>query len=299
MIPTLQQLRNRLTPLYDENEARAIMQHLLEVGFGLTLTDIICGRLQQMTDDNADRLEEMMHLLTLGEPLQYVLGKADFCGRTFHVEPGVLIPRPETEELCEWITHDMTASDSLSAISTTFRNTPSPTLLDIGTGSGCIAITLALNLPHTQVTAWDLSTDALRIANRNAQDLQAGVNFIPQDALHAPNDTAKWDVIVSNPPYICDKERADMAVNVLENEPAMALFVPDNNPLLFYHAIARYARQALKPGGRLYFEINPLYADEMKTMLEEEGMSEVITQKDAYGKMRMMRTTKKDTHDRT
>ena len=166
---------------------------------------------------------------------------------------------------------------------------PHPSILDIGTGSGCIAITVALALPQARVTAWDISTDALAIAAGNAHRLGASVRFEHQDALSAPDDEARWDVIVSNPPYICDRERADMSDNVLSYEPELALFVPDSDPLLFYRAIARYASKALKPGGRLLFETNTAYAHEVAQVMANEGFTAIEVRNDCFGKPRMVK----------
>ena len=168
---------------------------------------------------------------------------------------------------------------------------PHPSILDIGTGSGCIAITVALALPQARVTAWDISTDALAIAAGNAHRLGASVRFEHQDALSAPDDEERWDVIVSNPPYICDRERADMSDNVLSYEPELALFVPDSDPLLFYRAIARYASKALKPGGRLLFETNTAYAHEVAQAMANEGFTAIEVRNDCFGKPRMVKGT--------
>ena len=166
---------------------------------------------------------------------------------------------------------------------------PHPSILDIGTGSGCIAITVALALPQARVTAWDISTDALAIAAGNAHRLGASVRFEHQDALSAPDDEERWDVIVSNPPYICDRERADISDNVLSYEPELALFVPDSDPLLFYRAIARYASKALKPGGRLLFETNTAYAHEVAQTMADEGFTAIEVRNDCFGKPRMVK----------
>ena len=264
--------------------------------------------------------------------MQYVLGEADFAGRTFHVEPGVLIPRPETVELCQWIEKDMIEKSIVSSGDSSedspedsSGNSPQATddaklILDICTGSGCIAITLGLNIPNSEVTGWDISEDALRIAQGNVEMMKAGnVRIELQDALALPkaaetdnekmksNDdkevvkpkdeaktpsTQKWDLIVSNPPYICEKEKADMEKNVLEHEPSLALFVPDEDPLKFYRAIAEYASSALKSGGALYFEINPIYEKETREMLLKLDFKDIETKEDAFGKKRMMRAMK-------
>ncbi|KOO68687.1 peptide chain release factor N(5)-glutamine methyltransferase [Xylanibacter rarus] len=275
---TYRELWRTLEPLYGNGEARAVTDYVLDVCFGLSKADILCGAVEEMTAEKTAELNKIFGRLTEGEPVQYVLGRAEFSGRWFNVRPGVLIPRPETEELCAWITADSKASAS-------------PKVLDIGTGSGCIAITLQLDMPESKVTAWDISADALDVARENAQQLGANVNFVKQDALNAKPE-GEWDVIVSNPPYICEKEKKDMAVNVLEHEPHTALFVPDADPLLFYRAITRLAVQTLSKGGRLYFEINPIYADDTCRMMRAEGMTAVELRSDMYGKQRMAKGVK-------
>lgn len=275
---TYRELWRTLEPLYGNGEARAVTDYVLDVCFGLSKADIMCGAVEEMTAEKAAELNKIFGRLMEGEPVQYVLGRAEFCGRWFSVRPGVLIPRPETEELCAWITADSKASGS-------------PKVLDIGTGSGCIAITLQLDMPESNVTAWDISADALDVARENAQQLGANVNFVKLDALNAKPE-GEWDVIVSNPPYICEKEKKDMAVNVLEHEPHTALFVPDADPLLFYRAITRIAVQTLNKGGRLYFEINPIYADDTCRMMQAEGMTAVELRSDMYGKQRMAKGVK-------
>ena len=325
---TYQQLWQSLTPLYDAGEAQAIVRTVLDVKYGMTLTDIICGKVNELSADEGKKLEEIVYRLQKGEPVQYVLGEADFAGRPFHVEPGVLIPRPETAELCQWIEKDMiekTIVSSEDSPEDSSGNSPQATddaklILDICTGSGCIAITLGLNIPNSEVTGWDISEDALRIAQGNVEMMKAGnVRIEHQDALALPkaaetdnekmkgNDdkevvkpkgeaktpsTQKWDLIVSNPPYICEKEKADMEKNVLEHEPSLALFVPDEDPLKFYRAIAEYASSALKSGGALYFEINPIYEKETREMLLKLDFKDIETKEDAFGKKRMMRAIK-------
>ena len=325
---TYQQLWQSLTPLYDAGEAQAIVRTVLDVKYGMTLTDIIGGKVNELSADEGKKLEEIVYRLQKGEPVQYVLGQADFAGRTFHVEPGVLIPRPETAELCQWIEKDMFEKSIVSSGDSSedsSGNSPQATddarrILDICTGSGCIAITLGLNIPNSEVTGWDISEDALRIAQGNVEMMEAGnVRIEYQDALALPkaaetdnekmkgNDdkevvkpkgeaktpsTQKWDLIVSNPPYICEKEKADMEKNVLEHEPSLALFVPDEDPLKFYRAIAEYASSALKSGGALYFEINPIYEKETREMLLKLDFKDIETKEDAFGKKRMMRAMK-------
>ena len=299
---TYQQLWQSLTPLYDAGEAQAIVRTVLDVKYGMTLTDIICGKVNELSADEGRKLEEIIIRLQKGEPVQYVLGEADFAGRTFHVEPGVLIPRPETAELCQWIEEDMAGKSTVSSGDSSedspedsSGNSPQATddarrILDICTGSGCIAITLGLNIPNSEVTGWDISEDALRIAQGNVEMLKArNVRIEYQDALALPKAAEAADLIVSNPPYICEKEKADMEKNVLEHEPSLALFVPDEDPLKFYRAIAEYASSALKSGGALYFEINPIYEKETREMLQELDFKDIETKEDAFGKKRMMR----------
>ena len=279
-------LWQRLLSLYDEREAKAIVRLVLEERFGLTLAEMLDASLNEKLKikneklNGEEELEDMMRRLEQGEPVQYVLGEAWFCGRRFHVEPGVLIPRPETEMLVEWELQDERLK---------MKDEGLIDVLDIGTGSGCIAISLALGLPSASVVAWDVSDAALRIARANAEQLGAEVSFVKQDALAAPDDIARWDVIVSNPPYVCASEAAQMEPHVLEHEPHEALFVPDNDALLFYRAIAQYACRALKPGGRLFFEINPLFATELSSLLKSLGFAEVELRDDQFGKCRMIK----------
>ena len=280
---TYNEMWRKLAQEYDEGEAKAVARMVYVVHYGLTLSDIYIGKDTQLSLDCQTELEEITKRLIEHEPVQYILGQADFCGRTLHVEPGILIPRPETEHLCRLITKH-------AAI-----GFPNRTILDIGTGSGCIAITLALDIPNSQVTAWDISPIALRVAKGNAQRLGADVTFQEVDVLTAPGSPSLWrgmgggwDLIVSNPPYICNKERAEMEQNVLAHEPHTALFVPDDNPLLFYRAIAQYGQSALKTGGSLYFEINPLYANPLREMLSTMSYHDIDIKDDQFGKTRFI-----------
>lgn len=297
---TYNQLWKRLTVIYNEREAQAIVRTVLDALFGMSLTDICLGKVTQLSADDTTRLEKIMQRLEKSEPVQYVLGAEWFAGRLFDVAPGVLIPRPETEELVKWTCDEAKEKEKEDnskeergkeekEVSKKGEEVPHPSILDIGTGSGCIAITVALALPQARVTAWDISTDALTIAAGNAHRLGASVRFEHQDALSAPDDEACWDVIVSNPPYICDRERADMSYNVLSYEPELALFVPDSDPLLFYRAIARYASKALKPGGRLLFETNTAYAHEVAQTMADEGFTAIEVRNDCFGKPRMVK----------
>lgn len=297
---TYNQLWKRLTAIYNEREAQAIVRTVLDALFGMSLTDICLGKVTQLSADDTTRLEKIMQRLEKSEPVQYVLGAEWFAGRLFDVAPGVLIPRPETEDLVKWTCDEAKEKEKEDnskeergkeekEVPKKGEEAPHPSILDIGTGSGCIAITVALALPQARVTAWDISTDALAIAAGNAHRLGASVRFEHQDALSAPDDEERWDVIVSNPPYICDRERADMSDNVLSYEPELALFVPDSAPLLFYRAIARYASKALKPGGRLLFETNTAYAHEVAQAMANEGFTAIEVRNDCFGKPRMVK----------
>ena len=289
---TYNEMWRKLAQVYDEGEAKAVARMVYEVRYGLTLSDIYIGKDTQLSLDCQAELEEITKRLLDSEPVQYILGQADFYGRTFHVEPGVLIPRPETEHLCSLITKHVAIGS------------PNRTILDIGTGSGCIAITLALDIPGAQVTAWDISPIALRVAKGNAEQLGAQVTFKEVDMLSVPysppflppegRSVARnggvgggWDLIVSNPPYICDSEAEQMEANVLDYEPEIALFVPDDNPLQFYVPIMNYAQSALHPGGELWLETNPLYEEIIEERLLELGFN-VTAHDDQFGKTRFI-----------
>ena len=280
---TYNELLRRLGTVYtDGHEAQAVARMLLEEAFGLTLTDICCGKVTQLSANDAARLEKMTQRLEKAEPVQYVLGYALFDGQRFRVSRHVLIPRPETEQLCSWV------ADTLQQCG--HGTAQHPRVLDVGTGSGCIAVTVARHMPQAQVEAIDVSAPALAVAQANAARLQARVAFRRQDALHMPAaDAACYDAIVSNPPYICQSEQAAMHDNVLRHEPHLALFVPDADPLRFYRAIARYAARALKPGGAVLFEVNPLYTGPMEEMMLGEGLVRVECRDDCFGRPRFMR----------
>ena len=342
---TYQQLWQSLTPLYDAGEAQAIVRTVLDVKYGMTLTDIISGKVNELSADEGIKLEEIICRLQKGEPVQYILGQADFAGRTFHVEPGVLIPRPETAELCRWIVEtqnenwkkeeaiirkefnikpDVELDDvnifeakgwlkrkylylrylvrmmrSFKKARQTKLVSPRPRIIDLCSGSGCIAITLDLEIPNSEILGIDISDCACRVATKNAELLSSKAFFRNVDIFELLEickrntmDDFKADIIVSNPPYICEKEKVDMAKNVLGYEPCIALFVPDEDPLKFYRAIAEFAAMELRRCGLLYFEINPIYEKETREMLEEFGFSEIETKEDSFGKKRMMRAIK-------
>ena len=280
---TYNELWHLLTPLYGDGEAKAIARLVYEVRFGLSFSDICLGKDTQLSANSQEELKGIAERLLQQEPVQYVLGQAAFCGRTFKVNEHVLIPRPETEELCQWIESQGEKQPMNDA-----------SILDIGTGSGCIAITLAAEMPKAKVTAWDISTEALKVAEENAKRNHVHVSIKRVDALHIPTDilqqtTQLFDFIVSNPPYICNKERAQMESNVLDYEPHTALFVPDDDALLFYRNIAQYGQTALKEDGWLYFEINPQYAKILTEMLDTMSYHNIEIKEDQFGKQRMMK----------
>ena len=333
---TYSEIWHRIATSYDDGEARAIARILIEELFGLSYADIVCGATEQLSADDTLRLDTAVRRIEQGEPLQHVLGYADFCGNRFSVNSSVLIPRPETEWLVD---------EGAKLMSTTATSSPKR-ILDIGTGSGCIAISLKLRLGDAYVEAWDISEEALRTAESNAQALKAEVVFRKRDALRAEEEgcseeeclqggalvssaptglamdsinsnegalvsstpteqamdsinyseanilAAPWDLIVSNPPYICDSERSAMDDNVLLHEPHTALFVPDDDPLRFYRAIARYALLTLNIGRSLLFECNTRYAEATGTMLRDMGFEEVTVSDDCFSLPRFVRGRK-------
>lgn len=276
-IPTYAQLWHRLTPIYEAGEAKAIVRRMMEECFGLSLADLLCDGMARLDVAQLTQLEAMMRRLEKAEPLQYVLGYEWFMGRRLQVGPGVLIPRPETEVLCQWVIE---------------RQPKARRVLDVGCGSGCIAVSLALALQDASVTAWDIASEALRLTRLNAEAYGAKVTVERRDIL-LPDASGmaadRWDVVVSNPPYICESEASAMHPNVTGYEPSVALFVPDDHPLLFYEVIARYAASALKAGGALYFECHERYADDVAAMLRRQGYAQVETRPDQYGKPRFVR----------
>ena len=276
---TFREFWQPLTTIYPEDEARWIGRFVFEERYGFSHADLLMGR---ETSIDECELQEMQQRLLTGEPVQYVIGQAPFGGRLFAVTPAVLIPRPETLWLCNAIGNHLNDRQHL-----TREIREEASILDIGTGSGCIAITIALNASAgTHVTAWDVSNEALAVARDNAERLKADVTFELQDMLCPPDDTACWDVIVSNPPYICEQEKAAMEPNVLNFEPSLALFVPNDDPLRFYRAIGQYAVKALRPNGCLFLEINSLYAHLLADMLLVQGFAEAHINQDDNGKNR-------------
>ena len=267
----IEQLRSGLAGVADPHEVQAMIRVICEDVFNYDPVDVALRQESVLPDFAQQRITDLIHRLQCHEPLQYIVGNARFHGHKFKVTPAVLIPRPETEQLVDLIVDENKESDLR--------------VLDMGTGSGCIAISLARALKFAQVDALDVSRDALAVARANAEALQVKVRFFESDML-APQPAATYDIIVSNPPYICWSERESMERNVKDYEPGQALFVPDNDPLLFYKAIVPYAKQSLERGGRLYLEINQRFGAEVKHLLDEHGFDEVRIIDDSYGKVR-------------
>lgn len=312
MFDTIKLVRKRLSgivdslgsPLYDERECRALSDLLLEEVCGVSRVDRIMHPDRVLPADQRQRLMEILEAMEAGIPVQQALGYAWFCGAKFRVTPDVLIPRPETAELVDWILSDVRSRG------TSASPTAGLSICDIGTGSGCIAISLARAIPDARVLALDLSTAALNIARENAcQQHVDNVQFVQFDVLgdvdnlcfgtdyNNENATCQqayqhFDILVSNPPYVCENEAAEMSEIVLMHEPRLALFVPDEDPLVFYRAIGRFGLKHLKPNGLLYFEINAAYGRATCQLLMELGYHNVELRCDVTGRDRMVKASK-------
>ena len=271
------QLQAELQKSYPEYEikqlAKLLLQHVLKVDS----TTLLMMNRDELSEEHLNELRKLAKQLKQHIPLQYIIGHTEFYGLPFRVNSSVLIPRPETEELVHWIIKDANNSQNL---------------LDIGTGSGCIALALKAKLPNTQVSAWDISESALATATQNAEHLKLDVCFQHVDVLNHQTGGQQFDCIVSNPPYVRELEKEMMEPNVLDHEPHTALFVDDNDPLIFYRTIAQLGLEMLTPGGFLYFEINEYLAKEMTAMLAELGYQSIECRKDINGKDRMMKAKK-------
>lgn len=278
MSPIYIQLREALRPHYDDREAAAIALLVLEEAFGVGRVDVYADKVRHFSEEELQLLQNILCRLQGGEPVQYVLGRADFCGMSLRVTPATLIPRPETAELVE----AAAALAPPSAAGCPLR------VLDGGTGSGCIAIALAHRLPEAEVEAWDLSADALAVARQNVAEQGVSVRCRLADLLAPPTDAGPFDLIVSNPPYVTERERRDMAPHVLLHEPASALFVPDADPLRFYRALAALAADRLVPGGALAVEINAAYGAEVAALFTASGLDAATVRRDAYGRDRIV-----------
>ena len=280
-----QEFVDALSGVYPPEELQSFFSILSETYLGLSRIEIALQPEKEITEDNSEKFKEAIIRLKQSEPIQYILGETEFYGLPFIVDKNVLIPRPETEELVAWIIKDNQNKEA--------------TILDIGTGSGCIAITLAHQLSNAKVNAIDVSKDALKIARQNALNNKVNVNFIKVDVLQFENSKelqvhkeSKFDIIVSNPPYVRASEKELMKPNVLRYEPEVALFVEDEDPLLFYRRIVQLSKDYLKREGLLFFEINEYLGEDMKEMLEVEGFSNIEIKKDIFEKDRMIKCKK-------
>ncbi|MEG1585736.1 MAG: peptide chain release factor N(5)-glutamine methyltransferase [Bacteroidales bacterium] len=280
MQQSIEYIRSELKGLYPSEEIEQFITIIFRHLCDYSRADLIIYKNKELSESITAEIRRFTLRLKAYEPIQYILGSAWFLEYTFNVRPGVLIPRPETEELIELICAE--------------NPQPQRRVLDIGTGSGCIAVSLALRLKESQVNAWDISPEALAIASENATNNHAEVTFTRQDILNfdAACYPGRFDIIVSNPPYICESEKTDMSENVLNYEPHLALFVEDTDPLLFYRRIAVAGLTLLQPGGKLYYEINARFGQETRTMLEEAGYRDVCIVKDIHGKDRMIKAVR-------
>jgi len=270
--------QQKLQKLYDEEEIHSLFLLVVNHLLGYSKARYITEKQTVVSEEIRLKFEEMLMLLSDGKPVQYVIGEAEFYGLSFKVNPSVLIPRLETEELVDWILNDVNVA------------TPSSNIVDIGTGSGCIAISLKKHLPQANVYAVDISKDALETAKGNALLNQMEVGFIHDDILNpSANNYSKYEVIVSNPPYITENEKQEMHQNVLSHEPHTALFVSNEQPLVFYEAIAEFAKQHLHKGGSLFFEINEYLGKQTVEMLAAKGFVHIVLRKDMQGKDRMIK----------
>lgn len=273
-------LKKNLQSVYDEREAAAIAHELLNHVTGLNKLDRLMQKDTELTDQQEIKYAAAAQKLLAGVPMQYVIGIAWFMEREFEVNEHVLIPRPETEELVYWIVQDYKGNDKID-------------ILDIGTGSGVIPVSLKLAMPDATVSAIDISEQALEVAARNAEWHHAEIAFAGMDILdpEQQNNTGIYDVIVSNPPYIPLSEKENMHVNVKDHEPSLALFVPSDDPQLFYRAIAQYGKSHLKAGGVIYCEVEATQGPETKRVFEQMGYGKVELRKDMHDNWRMLKAT--------
>ena len=273
----------QLKSIYDTEEAKGMAFQVIHHLTGISKSHFLLNKNETIPEENILSIIRIMEELKTGKPLQYVLGETEFYGLKFKVNSSVLIPRPETEELVDWVLKEITKSQ--------IPNPKSQIILDIGTGSGCIAISLKKHLPQSKVYALDKFQAALEIAGHNAVLNQTKISFIQADLLKEPEliPNLNYSIIISNPPYITDKEKQQMHTNVLEHEPHSALFVADNSPLIFYERIAVFAKTHLTENGLLFFEINERFGKETVSLLEKEGFNNIELKKDLQGKHRMIK----------
>ena len=275
------QFIQELLPIYDAGEAESFFYLILEEKRNLKRIDLALNPELTFSNDEIEVWNLILNQLKKEIPIQYLLGKTSFYGLEFEVNPNVLIPRPETEELVEWIIQSQKSKAESQKIK----------ILDIGTGSGCIAISLAKNLPNAQVFAIDVSEKALATAQKNTKRNGVNVVFIEKNILETYDLEQHFDIIVSNPPYVRELEKQEIKKNVLDNEPHLALFVNDNDALIFYRKIAELAQKNLSPNGQLFFEINQYLGKEMIDLLKKMGFKNIELRKDIYGNDRMIKGT--------
>lgn len=283
-----------LEKLYGSDEANALIMILLEHYFNIDRMKIALEPDLRLSESELLTLHFAVKELLKNKPVQYIIGETEFCGMRFFVNENVLIPRPETEELVNKLA--VTPNSSFRPKRSGVEKSPTHiSILDIGTGSGCIAISLARLLKDSSVTAVDVSEKALEVAKKNAEANEVSVTFIKDDILNPQNRdllNGQFDIIVSNPPYVCESEKSEMRANVLDYEPSTALFVSDNDPLVFYRKILEFAQKALKPNGEVWFEINEKYGGEMKYLCFEKGFKNVEIIKDFRERERVVRIKK-------
>ena len=272
--------QNGLIGYYPKEEINAFFYRICEQHLNYKRIDVSLKSETLITPETFEYFETLINRLLTYEPIQYILGTTSFFGLEFKVDTNVLIPRPETEELVAWILKEADSSQPLK-------------ILDIGTGSGCIAVSLAKHFPNADVYALDVSPAALEMAQYNAQQNGVQLNGVQANVLEWENTELQFDIIVSNPPYVRESEKERMAPNVLEHEPHLALFVENNNPLVFYQAIVALSKQALKKQGLLYFEINEYLGEETKALFSSDDFENVQLKTDVFGKNRMMRASKR------
>lgn len=269
-------IKSELKEFYPMSEIDSFVYLIFEQLFNYSRTKLLISQDVEILEDSYQNILNIIRDLKLYKPIQYILGETIFYNLTFNVTPGILIPRPETEELVDWIIKE--SPDKYKRI------------LDIGTGSGCIAISLAKNLPESVVYASDISREALTVTKKNSKLNNVDIQIMKLDILNFDNQlNEKFDIIVSNPPYVTEKEKKLMHKNVLDFEPELALFVPDNNPLLFYKAIIDFGMNHLNPGGKIYFEVNESFGKETALLLEERDFRDISLKKDINGKDRMLK----------
>jgi len=274
----------QLSTLYDSNEVNSLCMMVLENVVNISSAKIKAFPETKISTLDSERITNILTRLVTGEPIQYILGYTEFYGLTFKVNPSVLIPRPETEELVDWVISSVGSSELAAG-----------KFLDIGTGSGCIPISLKKNSPEAALSAIDISPEALKTAKENAELNEVDVNFIEDDILNPTHNsqlTSRYSLIVSNPPYVTLEDKKLMHTNVTDFEPHTALFVPQDDPLIFYKAIADFTSTHLEKGGLLFFEINESYGKQIVELLNNKQFTNIELRKDMSGKDRMIKATK-------